>query len=113
MGPAGKVINYLMLLLLFVTMVIPMINVLAVSFSTKLGSMEPGLKLWPDSFTFEGYVDIWSRAKLWLPFFNSLYVTGVATVCQVVLSSMAGYVLIQRELPFKKFMTTIIMITIG
>jgi putative aldouronate transport system permease protein len=111
MAPLGKIINYLMLILLFVTMIIPMINVLAVSFSTKLGSMEPGIKLWPDSFTFDGYVDVWSRAKLWLPFVNSLYVTGVAIVCQVVLSSMAGYVLIQQELPFKKLLTTIIMVT--
>jgi putative aldouronate transport system permease protein len=111
MAPLGRIINYLMLILLFVTMIIPMINVLAVSFSTKLGSMEPGIKLWPDSFTIEGYIDVWSRAKLWLPFVNSLYVTGVAIVCQVVLSSMAGYVLIQQELPFKKLLTTIIMVT--
>ena len=107
----ARVINYAVLIMLFITMIIPMINVLAVSFSTKLGSMQPGIKMIPDVFTVEGYIDIWSRAKLWLPFFNSLFVTVVSTFFLVVLSSMAGYVLIQKDLPFKKFMTSLIMIT--
>lgn len=111
MGIVSKGLNYLILFVLFVSMIVPMINVLAVSFSTKLGSMQPGMKLLPDKFTFEGYIDIWTRVKLWQPFFNSLYVTGVSTVCVVVLSAMAGYVLIQRDLPFKRFMTSLIMIT--
>lgn len=111
MGIISRCINYLILFALFVSMIVPMINVLAVSFSTKLGSMQPGMKLLPDKFTFEGYIDIWNRVKLWQPFFNSLYVTSVSTFCVVVLSAMAGYVLIQKDLPFKKFMTSIIMIT--
>lgn len=106
-----KSLNYLMLFVLFITMILPMINVVAVSFSTKLGSMEPGIRLWPDKFTIEGFIDIWSRANLWRPFLNSLFVSLIGTGIQVILSSMAGYVLIQKDLPFKKIMTSIIMIT--
>jgi len=69
------------------------------------------MKLLPDKFTFEGYIEMWTRVKLWQPFFNSLYVTGVSTFCVVVLSAMAGYVLIQKDLPFKSFITSIIMIS--
>lgn len=111
MNPIAKGLNYAFLLILFISMIIPMLNVLSVSLSTKLGSMQPGIRLIPDNFTFEGYKDIWSRVQLWKPFLNSLYVTAVGTFIQVVLSSMAGYVLIQQDLPFKKFMTSIIMIT--
>jgi len=111
MSIKGRIFNYLMLLLLLITMILPMINVLAVSLSTKLGSMQPGIRLIPDNFTIDGYKDIWSRVQLWKPFFNSLYVTTVGTFIQVVLSSMAGYVLIQKDLPFKKIMTSIIMVT--
>lgn len=110
-NPFAKTLNYAMLIILFITMILPMINVVSVSLSTKLGSMQPGVRLIPDQFTFEGYKDIWSRVHLWRPFLNSLYVTTVGTFIQVVLSSMAGYVLIQQELPFKKLMTSLIMIT--
>lgn len=111
MSLTAKILNYLLLIIIFITMILPMINVLAVSFSTKLGSMEPGIRLIPDKFTLEGYKDIWFRVQLWRPFLNSLFVTTVGTVIQVILSSMAGYVLIQKDLPFQKFMTSIIMVT--
>lgn len=106
-----KILNYFILVIIFITMIVPMINVIAVSFSTKLGSMDPGIKLIPDRFTVEGYIDIWKRVQLWIPFCNSLFVTIVSTFLLVVFSSMAGYVLIQKELPFKSFMTSLILIT--
>ena len=111
MNVTAKILNYLMLIIILIIMILPMINVLAVSLSTKLGSMQPGIRLIPDNFTLEGYKDIWNRVQLWIPFFNSFFVTTVGTFIQVILSSMAGYVLIQQNLPFKKLMTSIIMVT--
>ncbi|AGK98380.1 carbohydrate ABC transporter permease [Clostridium pasteurianum] len=111
MIPGIRVLNYTMLLILFITMAVPMINVLAISFSTKLGSMQPGIRLFPDRFTLEGYKDVWTRVQLWRPFFNSLFVTILSTFIEIILSSMAGYVLIQKDLPFKKLMTTLIIVT--
>ena len=49
--------------------------------------------------------------KLARPFLNSLFVTTVGTVIQVLLASFAGYVLIQRDLPFKNGITSFIMLT--
>lgn len=49
--------------------------------------------------------------KLLRPFLNSFFVTTVATVIQVVLSSFAGYVLIQKDLPFKGAITSFVMLT--
>lgn len=111
MVPAVRILNYAVLLILFITMIVPMINVLAISFSTKLGSMQPGIRLFPDRFTLEGYKDVWTRVQLWRPFFNSLFVTILSTFIEIILSSMAGYVLIQKDLPFKKLMTTLIIVT--
>ena len=45
------------------------------------------------------------------PFLNSLFVTTLGTVIQVGLSSIAGYVLIQRDLPFKGVLTSFILLT--
>jgi putative aldouronate transport system permease protein len=73
--------------------------------------MQPGIKLWPAPFSTEGYQTVWGRLQLWLPFFNSVIVTVVGTALHVVLSAMAGYVLVQRDLPGRKSITTVILVT--
>ena len=50
-------------------------------------------------------------SRLGRPFLNSLLVTTVGTVIQVMLSSIAGYVLIQQHLPLRRFITSFVMLT--
>jgi len=94
-----------------IIMVLPMWNVLVVSTSSTLSSSQSGFLLWWDAFSFEGFRYVFEICKLGRPFFNSLLVTTVGTAIQVLLSSIAGYVLIQRELPFKGLITSFVMLT--
>lgn len=103
--------NALFVLLLVVTMIIPFWKTLMVSLSTNLSSMQPGIKLWPSHFSLEGYETIWSRLNLWRPFANSVYVTVVGTFFHVFFSAMAGFVLAQKDLPGRRWITTSVMIT--
>ncbi|MEF7438116.1 carbohydrate ABC transporter permease [Paenibacillus lautus] len=104
-------INVLFLLLLVLTMVIPFLNTLALAFSSNFASMQPGIVLWPKEFSLEGFSTVWNRMKLYLPFTNNVIVTVVGTLGHVFLSSMAGYVLIQKGLPGKKWMLSAILLT--
>ncbi|WP_026564204.1 carbohydrate ABC transporter permease [Bacillus sp. UNC41MFS5] len=104
-------LNILFLLLLVLTMIVPLLNTLTVSLSSNIESMKPGIKIWPTEINFEGYETIWKKLELWRPFYNNVIVTIVGTVLHVFLSAMAGYVLVQKELPGRKLMTTIIMVT--
>ena len=63
--------------------------------------MRPGIVLWPKEFSLEGFSTVWNRMKLYLPFTNNVIVTVVGTVGHVFLSSLAGYVLIQKGSPEK------------
>ncbi|PCL93420.1 carbohydrate ABC transporter permease [Paenibacillus lautus] len=110
-GRLFDTINVLFLLLLVLTMVIPFINTLALAFSSNFASMQPGIVLWPKEFSFEGFSTVWNRMKLYLPFTNNVIVTVVGTLGHVFLSSMAGYVLIQKGLPGKKWMLSAILLT--
>lgn len=110
-GRLFDTINVLFLLLLVLTMVIPFINTLALAFSSNFASMQPGIVLWPKEFSLEGFSTVWNRMKLYLPFTNNVIVTVVGTLGHVFLSSMAGYVLIQKGLPGKKWMLTAILLT--
>lgn len=110
-GRVFDAVNILFLLLLVSTMVIPFLNTLALAFSTNFASMQPGIVLWPKEFSLEGFSTVWNRMKLYLPFTNNVIVTVVGTVSHVFLSSMAGYVLIQKGLPGKKWMLSAILLT--
>ncbi len=108
---AMRVLNILVLVLVVVLMGLPMLNVLAVSLSTQAKSDSPGLVLLPTPPTFEGYTFIWKHTNLPRPFFNTVYVSVVGTVLHVLMASLAGYILCQNTLPFRKAMTTFILLT--
>lgn len=106
-----KVVSAIILILTFIIMAIPLWNTIIVSTSSTLSATEGGIKLWWDDFSFEGYSYVIKVSKLLQPFLNSLYVTSVGVIVQVILSAFAGYVLIQKELPFKGAITSFVMLT--
>jgi putative aldouronate transport system permease protein len=104
-------VNVAFLLLICATMIIPLWNALAVSFSSNLASMQPGIQLWPRHFSLSGYQTIWSVLAIWKPFENSVIVTVVGTVLHVLLSALAGYALAQPRFPGRRALTVFILVT--
>lgn len=104
-------LNALFLLALMLTMLIPFINVLALSFSSGVASMQPDIVLWPKAFSTEGYSIVWESLDIWRPLMNSVIVTVIGTVLHIMLSSLAGYVFIYPRLPGRRIMLTFILIT--
>ena len=106
-----RLTNYLFLAIIFSVMVIPMWNVIVISTSTTLEASHAGLKLWWSKFSLEGYRYVFEVTKLGRPFLNSIYVSLSSTIIQVILSSLAGYILVQSELPFRGVITSFILLT--
>ncbi len=111
LNPGQKAVLWVFMGFVALIMVLPMWNVVVVSTSTTLSSSRSGFLLWWDQFSIEGFRYVFQISKLGRPFLNSLLVTTVGTTIQVLLSSIAGYVLIQRDLPFKGLITSFVMIT--
>lgn len=107
----GIVITFLLLAMSL--MIIPFWNVLAVAFSTPLGSMSSGVILWPKGFSLDGFQVIWKNLGLERAFVNSVIVTGAGTAAHVFLACLAGYVLIQMDLPGRKFLVVFILATMA
>lgn len=103
--------NNALLIIVFIIMIIPMWNVFVISTSTALGASQAGMKLWWTKFSIEGYQYVFEITKLGRPFLNSIYVSFSSTIIQVILSSLAGYILIQSDLPFRKTITSFILLT--
>ena len=106
-----KAVMWLFLAFVGFTTFLPMWNVIVVSTTTALESTRSGVVLWWRQFSLEGFRYVFSVCKLGRPFLNSFVVTTVGTVIQVFLSSIAGYVLVQRDLPFRAAITSFIMLT--
>ncbi len=112
MGNAAFVaINLLFLAMIASTMIVPLWNAVAVSFSSDLGSMQPGILMWPRDFGFTGYTSIWTVLDLWQPFENSVIVSVVGTTVHVLFSALAGYALAQSALPMRRTITVGILVT--
>ena len=107
-----RITAWIALFLLSATMVVPLWSVLATSFSTKAGSLEPGILIWPVQFSLEGYETLFNRLQFWRPFLNTMYVTVVGTLLHVTLAAIAGYALSKPNLPGRRIIAGIILVTL-
>ncbi len=101
------------LIILMLMMVVPFVNVVAIAFSGPLASMEPGIHLWPQDISVQGFRTVWVNLDLQRAFMNSVIVTLAGTFFHVVLCCFAAYVLIQRDLPGKSLMLGFILATMA
>ncbi len=104
---------YVFLTVLMLAMIVPFLNVLAVAFSAPMASMEPGIILWPQQISVDGFNVVWTNLELERAFINSSIVTSIGTVAHVTLACFAGYVLIQRDLPGRTLMFVLILATMA
>ena len=105
-------LSYILMALIALSMVVPFWSVLVTSFSTRFDSLDPGLRLWPTAWSVEGYGTLFARANLWLPFANTALVTLAGTLLHVGLAMLAGYVLAQPDLPGRRLIGGIILLTL-
>jgi putative aldouronate transport system permease protein len=103
-------LNITFLTLLALTMVVPFLNVLAVSFTSDLESYENTIKLFPREFSLIGYINLFKRVAIARPLLNNTIVTVTGTLCHILLCSMAGFVLVRTRFPGKALV--VIMVTI-
>ena len=93
------------LFLLTLTMVVPLLHILARSLSdpAQSGSMS-GLSIIPKGFSLINYQVIFSNKNVVPSIFNSLFITIVGTLLNMLLTMLAAYVLTRPNLVGKKIL---------
>lgn len=104
------IVNNVVLVFLALSMLVPLVNVLAVSFTTDLESFENTIKLFPREPSAVGYKILFERVAIWRPFINNTIVTIVGTTLHVILASVAGYVLTKERFFGKGLLVLIVTI---
>ncbi len=93
------------LFILTLTMVVPLLHILARSLSDpKLSPSMSGLRIIPAGFSTINYEVIFSNKNVVPAIFNSMFITGVGTVINMLLTMLAAYVLTRPNLVGKKIL---------
>jgi ABC-type glycerol-3-phosphate transport system permease component len=80
----------------------PFVWMLSGSLKTQPEFLGSGLSLLPRRPVWENYVKAWQKAEFGIYFKNTVFVTSMATLIVVALTSMAGYALARSNFPGKR-----------
>jgi len=109
-GKIYSIITNIFLFLVALIMILPLINVAAVSFTTNLESYENVIKLFPREPSIVGYKVLFERIAFFIPLTNNAIVAVVGTFFHVLFCCMAGYVLLSEKLPGKTLLFVLVLI---
>ena len=103
--------RYLILIMTAIISVIPFIYMTSVSFMS-LGEAINTRVLFPSKLRFENYVLAWEQARFSSYLVNSVIVTVVTALGQLIICSLAGYAFALVETPGRKAMFVLVLITL-
>lgn len=103
-----RIVNVLFLILVMIIMIVPILKIFSDSLDTT-GTY--GLRLIPKTPSFYAYKTIFTTTALYRPFVVSLYTTAMGTLIGLFLTTLGAYVLIQKDMPGKKFFVWMIFFT--
>ncbi|MBR4668066.1 MAG: carbohydrate ABC transporter permease [Butyrivibrio sp.] len=102
------IVNYVVFVIIALIVLIPIWKVLVDSFNS-VGVYQ--FRFWPEDFTFNGYLTIFTTVRLYRPFINSVVTTVLGTLLGLVLSTLGGYVLTQQDMPGRGFFSFFLLFT--
>jgi putative aldouronate transport system permease protein len=99
----GQIILMLIMGAATLTMIVPLLNILAKSLSSPEASINmSGLAIFPRDFDLINYRIVFNHPALMTALWNSIVVTVVGTAINIVLTTTAAYVLTRPKLMFKR-----------
>lgn len=102
---------YTLVTLLTLIVLLPLINVLACSFSAPEAVASGKVLLWPVDFSVSGYERVFNTDEIWIGYANTLYYTIVGTFVNVFVTMICAYPLARRGLPYKSFFSFLFAFT--
>ena len=106
-----KMISYAILVIGALSMVVPFLWMIATSFMTDSQIFSYPPRFLPKPFVADNYVNTLVQMPIMRYFFNSLVVSVVTTVGQVIIASMAGFAFAKLNFKFKEPLFLIVLAT--
>ena len=103
--------SYIILILCATSMLLPFLWMLSTSFMTNEEIFSYPIKFFPSKINFSNYLNIFTQMPMARYFTNSLIVSLVTTIGQVLFASMAGYAFARFNFKHKEILFILIIIT--
>lgn len=104
-------LNYIFLFLLAVVTLYPLVNIIAISFSSYQAFVDNPLRVIPKEFTIDAYKQIMQNKNLYISYGNTIYVTLIGTVGALILYMITAYPLSKKDLRGRKFIMYMVTFT--
>lgn len=98
-------INAALLILICVIMLYPVLYVIACSLSEENAILRGEVALWPVRAHFQAYAKVFRYPQLWVSYRNTVFYTVVGTAINLALTVCGAWVLCQKKLPGRRFLT--------
>ena len=92
-------------------MLLPLLNVLASSFSSPQAVNFGRVFFWPVDFSVRGYKAVFEYKGIWTSYYNTFYYTIVGTTVNVIMTMICAYPLARKTLPGRGIVTALFMFT--
>lgn len=97
--------NTTLLVIVTLAILLPLMFIVAASFSSAEAVIAGRVTLWPVDFSLLGYETIFEHKKVWNGFANSLFYTFFGTIFNVFMTIIAAYPLSRQDLVGRRFIT--------
>ena len=97
--------------ILTLIVLLPMINIVACSFSKPSAVSAGRVLLWPVDFTLDNYDLVFSYKKVWIGYRNTIFYTVVGTLINVVMTMFCAYPLSVKSFSGRTFLNKMFMFT--
>ncbi len=104
-------IVYIILWASLVVVAVPLIFVLASSFSSAEAIAAGRVFLWPVEFNIRGYKLIFKTSAIMIGYRNSIFYTLAGTAINIVMTILAAYPLSRKDFQARSFVTVLLSIT--
>ncbi|WP_010271647.1 carbohydrate ABC transporter permease [Paenibacillus senegalensis] len=106
-----QLINYVFLIAASATMVMPLLHLLAMSFSSPIAADSKEVFLLPVEFTTASWVHILQNKGLWKSFGITVYITVLGTLLSMLFSILTAFPLSRKEFLIRKPVMFAIVLT--
>ena len=105
------IVNTLLLCLLMFITLYPVLNTVAYSFNDGMDALKGGIGIWPRVYSTQAYAELLQDSAVYKAFWICLSKTVITTLTNLFFTSMLAYALSRREYVLRKFITTVMVLT--
>ena len=104
-------ISTVILVLSMFVVLVPLLNIVAASFSNPVAVSNGKVWIWPVEFTLDSYKNVIKYEAVWLGYRNTIFYTVVGTIMNVIVTLFCAFPISQRRFAGRKFVNKMLFIT--